>query len=203
MRRHHQRAGRTASLGGPSAGVNHHSCKSNLNRHAPSSCECFALFARPRAWTRARVCRGARHDRVRPPGADRRARQRVGQSPVGRWRVRYSRPHLGGGHHRVPLRAQGVRGRPLARAHGEYRGGLYGYVGTYGDLSYKRIYFTPQIAMGGYHDGDSADLGGVFQFRVSLDVAYRFDNGHRVGVRAAHISNGGVNEQNRARRSCS
>ena len=76
-------------------------------------------------------------------------------------------------------------------------GGLYGYVGTYGDLSYKRIYFPPQIAMGGYHDGDSADLGGVFQFRLSLDVAYRFDNGHRVGVRAAHISNGGVNEQNR------
>ena len=47
-------------------------------------------------------------------------------------------------------------------------GGLYGYVGTYGDLSYKRIYFTPQIAMGGYHDGDSSNLGGVFQFRLSL-----------------------------------
>jgi lipid A 3-O-deacylase len=75
-------------------------------------------------------------------------------------------------------------------------GGLYGYVGTYGDLSYKRIYFTPQIAMGGYHDGDSSDLGGVFQFRLSLDLAYRFDNGHRVGIRAAHISNGDVNEQN-------
>ena len=75
-------------------------------------------------------------------------------------------------------------------------GGLYGYVGTYGDLSYKRIYFTPQIAMGGYHDGDSANLGGVFQFRLSLDVAYRFDNGHRLGVRAAHISNAGVNEEN-------
>ena len=75
-------------------------------------------------------------------------------------------------------------------------GGLYGYVGTYGDLSYKRIYFTPQMAMGGYHDGDSANLGGVFQFRLSLDVAYRFDNGHRLGVRAAHISNAGINEEN-------
>jgi hypothetical protein len=75
-------------------------------------------------------------------------------------------------------------------------GGLYGYVGTYGDLSYRRIYVTPQIAMGGYHDGDSANLGGVFQFRLSLDVAYRFDNGHRLGVRAAHISNAGVNEEN-------
>jgi lipid A 3-O-deacylase len=75
-------------------------------------------------------------------------------------------------------------------------GGLYGYVGTYGDLSYRRIYFTPQMAMGGYHDGDSSDLGGVFEFRLSLDIAYRFDNGHRLGVRGAHISNGGANEQN-------
>ena len=50
--------------------------------------------------------------------------------------------------------------------------------------------------MGGYHTGDSSDLGGVFEFRLSLDIAYRFDNRHRLGVRAAHISNGGVNEQN-------
>jgi lipid A 3-O-deacylase len=75
-------------------------------------------------------------------------------------------------------------------------GGLFGYVGTYGDLSYKRIYVTPQMAMGGYHHGDSSDLGGVFQFRLSMDIAYRFDNGHRVGVRAAHISNAGVNDHN-------
>ena len=72
---------------------------------------------------------------------------------------------------------------------GNVDGGLFGYVGTYGE-------FTPQIAMGGYHTGDSSDLGGVFEFRLSLDIAYRFDNGHRLGVRAAHISNGGVNEQN-------
>jgi lipid A 3-O-deacylase len=75
-------------------------------------------------------------------------------------------------------------------------GGLFGYVGAYSDLSYKKIYFTPQLAMGGYEEGSSSELGGVFQFRVSLDVAYRFDNGHRVGVRAAHISNGGIDEQN-------
>jgi lipid A 3-O-deacylase len=74
--------------------------------------------------------------------------------------------------------------------------GLFGYVGTYGDLSYKKIYLTPQLAMGGYEDGSGSDLGGVFQFRLSLDVAFRFDNGHRLGVRGAHISNAGVNEQN-------
>ena len=53
-----------------------------------------------------------------------------------------------------------------------------------------------QLVQGGYHGGDSTGLGGVFQFRLSLDVAFRFDNGHRLGVRGAHISNAGVNEQN-------
>lgn len=76
------------------------------------------------------------------------------------------------------------------------RGGLYGYVGAYGDLSYRRFYFTPQLAMGGYHEGGSSDLGGVFQFRMSLDFAFRFDGGHRLGVRAAHISNADINERN-------
>jgi lipid A 3-O-deacylase len=76
------------------------------------------------------------------------------------------------------------------------RGGLYGYVGVYGDLSYQKFYLTPQLAMGGYHEGASSDLGGVFQFRESLDLTYRFDNGHRLGVRAAHISNARIHERN-------
>jgi hypothetical protein len=68
-------------------------------------------------------------------------------------------------------------------------GGLFGYVGAYGDLSYGQIYLTPQLAMGGCEEGSSSELGGVFQFRLSMDIAYRFDNGHRLGVRVAHISN--------------
>jgi lipid A 3-O-deacylase len=75
-------------------------------------------------------------------------------------------------------------------------GGLFGYAGLCSDLSYGRFYLTPQVAMGGYHEGDSSDLGGVFQFRMSMDLAYRFDNGHRLGVRAAHISNGGIHDRN-------
>ena len=31
---------------------------------------------------------------------------------------------------------------------------------------------------------------------MSLDLAYRFDNGHRLGVRAAHISNASIHERN-------
>ena len=75
-------------------------------------------------------------------------------------------------------------------------GGLFGYVGAYADLSYKKFYVTPQLAMGGYGEGSSTDLGGVFQFRESLDLAYRFDNGHRLGIRAAHISNAAIHDIN-------
>ena len=75
-------------------------------------------------------------------------------------------------------------------------GGLYGYTGAYMDLSYKNFYFTPQLALGGYHQGGSSDLGGLFQFRESIDLAYRFDNGHRLGVRGAHISNAAIYSQN-------
>ena len=75
-------------------------------------------------------------------------------------------------------------------------GGLFGYIGAYCDLSYKKLYVTPQLAMGGYGEGSSTDLGGVFQFRESLDLAYRFNNGHRLGIRAAHISNASIHEIN-------
>jgi hypothetical protein len=75
-------------------------------------------------------------------------------------------------------------------------GGLFGYAGAYADLSYGKIYMTPQLALGGYGQGSSKDLGGVFQFRQSLDLAYRFDNGHRVGIRAAHISNADIHDAN-------
>jgi lipid A 3-O-deacylase len=75
-------------------------------------------------------------------------------------------------------------------------GGLFGYFGLYSDISVGKVYFTPQVAMGAYHQGNSRDLGGVFQFREMVDLAYRFDNGQRLGVRVAHISNAHIHEYN-------
>jgi lipid A 3-O-deacylase len=75
-------------------------------------------------------------------------------------------------------------------------GGLFGYFGLYFDLSAGPVYFTGQLATGAYHQGDSRDLGGVFQFRESIDLAYRFDNGHRLGARVAHISNADIHDRN-------
>ena len=79
-------------------------------------------------------------------------------------------------------------------ANGE--GGMFGYVGLYADLSIGSFYFTPQLAAGAWRRGGSRDLGGVFQFRQSVDLGYRFANGHRLGLRIAHISNADLHEQN-------
>jgi lipid A 3-O-deacylase len=75
-------------------------------------------------------------------------------------------------------------------------GGIFGYAGGYVDLSWGRLHLTPMLAFGGYHEGGSKDLGGVFQFRQSVELAWRFDDGSRLGVRAAHISNAGIHEHN-------
>ena len=61
-------------------------------------------------------------------------------------------------------------------------GGLFGYFGLYVDLSVGPIYFTPQLGLGAYHRGDSRDLGGNFQFRETVELSYRFANGHRAGL---------------------
>ena len=75
-------------------------------------------------------------------------------------------------------------------------GGLFGYFGLYADLSVGPVYFTPQLGLGAYHQGDSRDLGGVFQFRETVEFSYRFENGHRLGARVAHISNADIHDRN-------
>jgi hypothetical protein len=51
-------------------------------------------------------------------------------------------------------------------------------------------------AVGGYHQGGSEDLGSIFQFRLSADLSYQFDNQSRLGVQFAHISNAGIRRVN-------
>lgn len=75
-------------------------------------------------------------------------------------------------------------------------GGVYGYLGLYLDLGIGSVRITPMLAAGGYHEGSSEDLGGVFQFRQSLAMAWQFENGHRLGLKLAHISNANINGEN-------
>jgi lipid A 3-O-deacylase len=75
-------------------------------------------------------------------------------------------------------------------------GGVFGYLGLYLDLAVGPFRVTPMLAAGGYREGSSEDLGGVFQFRQSLAIAWRFQNGHQLGVKLAHISNADINDAN-------
>ncbi len=76
------------------------------------------------------------------------------------------------------------------------QGGFYGYAGGYADIAFGQFVLTPFVGMGAYHRGGGEDLGGVFEFRESLDLAYQFDGQSRLGVQFAHLSNGGINGRN-------
>jgi hypothetical protein len=76
------------------------------------------------------------------------------------------------------------------------KGGAFGYGGIYSDIKYGDFVVTPLGAIGGYHRGGSEDLGGTFQFRLSLNVAYELSGQSRLGVQFAHISNAGIQSRN-------
>jgi len=75
-------------------------------------------------------------------------------------------------------------------------GAFYGYAGFYSDLSYRKLVITPVAAMGGYHQGSSRNLGGVFTFRLAVNFAYQITERARVGIRLGHLSNANVHDKN-------
>jgi len=85
---------------------------------------------------------------------------------------------------------------PAAGLLANTRGGIFGYAGLYADIAWGRVVLTPLGAVGAYRRGSSEDLGGTFQFRTSVDLAYEFDSRSRLGVQFAHISNAGIRKRN-------
>jgi lipid A 3-O-deacylase len=75
-------------------------------------------------------------------------------------------------------------------------GGIFGYSGLYADIRYRNWVATPVSSLGGYHQGNSKNLGGTFQFRNSISLAYQFHGGSRFGIRLAHTSNAGIYNRN-------
>jgi lipid A 3-O-deacylase len=75
-------------------------------------------------------------------------------------------------------------------------GGVFGYGGIYADVAFGNLVLTPLAAFGGYRQGNSSDLGGIFQFRLSLGLSYAFANRHRLGINFAHISNRSIYDRN-------
>lgn len=78
------------------------------------------------------------------------------------------------------------------------RGGGMVYVGFYGDIPVGPVIVTPLAGLGAWRRGDSddEDLGGWFQFRLSLEAAYQFADRSRLGLRFGHISNADIHRRN-------
>ena len=49
---------------------------------------------------------------------------------------------------------------------------------------------------GGIWDWNDAELGHIVEFRSGLDLAYRKENGGRIGVEVHHLSNASLDENN-------
>ena len=80
----------------------------------------------------------------------------------------------------------------------DLKGGGMVYVGLDSDLALGPVVVTPLIGLGAWWQGGGNDenLGGTFEFRLSLAASYVFDNGSRLGIRFGHISNADLHQRN-------
>lgn len=88
--------------------------------------------------------------------------------------------------------------RPVVGAFANADSGAYVYGGAYWDLPLGTAPFviSPGFAVGAYNEGASKDLGSVLEFRSTLEIAYEFESGHRLGAAISHLSNAGIGDSN-------
>ncbi len=87
---------------------------------------------------------------------------------------------------------------PAAGVIADARGGGMVYAGIYSDLALGPVIVTPLWGIGAWWRGGHGDedLGGTFEFRLSLAAAYQFADRSRFGLRYGHISSAGINKRN-------
>ena len=77
------------------------------------------------------------------------------------------------------------------------KGSVFVYAGVYGDFFLgPKLVIRPEGGLGVFREGDAKDLGGVLEIHSALTIAYIFDNGARLGITGAHISNAGNHGSN-------
>lgn len=95
------------------------------------------------------------------------------------------------------LRPRGWNLVPTWGVSGTEEGSVWLYGGVRRDLALAKGWFvTPGFAISVYEKGDGKDLGGVVEFRSSLELAYESGRGNRVGVTFYHLSNSGFYDRN-------
>lgn len=88
--------------------------------------------------------------------------------------------------------------RPVVGVMGTTDSAAYLYGGAYWDLPLNTAPFviTPGFQAGAYSQGNGKDLGYGLEFRSTIEVAYEFEKGHRVGVGFSHLSNASLGNDN-------
>ena len=88
--------------------------------------------------------------------------------------------------------------KPMVGGMATTRGAVYGYAGLAIDLHLgQHVVLTGSEAIGAYGRGNDKNLGPIApEFRSAIEVAYRFDDGSRLGVLFHHISNAGASSRN-------
>ena len=73
----------------------------------------------------------------------------------------------------------------------------YGVAGVLTDIFFgRRIVLTPSFGVGVYADGDGKELGSALEFRLQIELGYRFDDRSRLALAFGHISNASIGDTN-------
>jgi len=74
---------------------------------------------------------------------------------------------------------------------------------VYGHVGFSRSFYLTdnivtriQLGFGAYSQGNSIDLGQVFEFREQLEIGYEFDNGDMISAYLWHLSNADIADDN-------
>lgn len=89
--------------------------------------------------------------------------------------------------------------RPTVGFSVSQNGGFYGYGGIFWDIVLSDPWIlSPNFMVGGYADGDndSEDLGSAIEFRSGIELDYKMQNEHRVGIAFNHTSNASIGNRN-------
>lgn len=85
----------------------------------------------------------------------------------------------------------------IAGAEADTNRSAYGYAGLLYDIPLTEKWsLSPSVSAGLYKKGEGKDLGGAFEFRDSIEVNYKLEDGSRVGLALNHKSSAGINDSN-------
>lgn len=86
---------------------------------------------------------------------------------------------------------------PMLGLNANTDGGVFGYGDLFLDIRpTENIVIWPSAGIGGYRQGNSRSLGGIFQFHAELFAGYRISERQMIGISYQHISNAGTHDSN-------